>query len=140
MKLINIFSKSVSIIVGVMFLVIGLIIFLKYDPAEYDVKATGKIVDIEEHYEYIGDDPKLVRTVFIDYTVDGKKYEHIEFIESDSNMKIGDEVEFFYMSKDPTQIAGTDKEKAPYVGLIFAVIGAIILAVTAIKIIKKKPM
>ena len=136
----NFFSKSVSIIVGLMFLIIGSIFFFKYDPDAYDVPAIGTITDIEEHYESIGEDNELVHTVYIDYTADGTKYEHVEFPGYNSGMKIGDTVDFFYMSEDPTQIAGTDKGSTPYFGLAAAVVGLIILIVTVVKIIKRKPM
>lgn len=136
----SIFSKTTSIIIGVVFIVVGLLMFTRFDPDAYDVKATGTIVEIEEYYDYTGDKMQLAHTVYIDYSAGDTKYEHVEFVEYNHKMKVGDEVEFYYMSDDPTQIAGTDKEYTPYYGLGFAAIGLIVLAVTVIKIFRRVPM
>ncbi len=136
----NVFSKAVSIIVGLMFLVGGMIFFLKYDPAAYDTEATGTIVDIVERYEMTGDDNQLVHDVYIDYTAGGKSFEHVEYFGYNSKMKVGDTVHFFYMSEDPSQIASDNKESTPYFGLGIAVIGLGLLVVTGVKIIRRKPM
>ena len=136
----NVFSKIISFILAVLFIVVGLIFFFKYDPDAYDVKTTGVIVEIEEHWEMVGDDNEIAYTPYIDYTVGDTKYEHVEFPQYDSSMDVGDEVEFFYMSKDPTQIAGTDKAFGKYFGLGIAVIGVIMLAISVIKFFKGRAL
>ena len=123
-KAAGIFSALISLVIGLMFLVGGLIFFLKYDPDAYDMHGTGIIVEIDEHYESIGGENELQHTVYIDYSAGGQKYEHVEFMEYRSRMAVGDTVEFYYMSEDPTQLAGTGKENTPYWGLGFALIGA----------------
>lgn len=133
-------AKTISIIVGVLFLAGGLLAFFKYDPAAYDKEATGTIVDIEEHYTTTGDDDYVEYTVYIDYTAGGKTFERTEYFEYDSSMKVGDTVKFFYMSEDPSQIAGANKDNAPYFALIFAAVGLVILVITGVKIVRKKPM
>ena len=140
-KAANVFAKTVSIIIGLMFLIGGSIFFFCYDPADYDMQTTGTIVEITDYYDYTGqDDPQLMHDVYIDYTVDGVTYEHAEYFEYNSKMKVGDTVELYYMSQDPTQIAGSDKNMAPYFGLGIALIGLIMLIVNIIKIIRRKPM
>ncbi len=119
-------------------MVIGLIFFFKYDPAAYDTKGTGTIAEIDEYYETVGDDWELVHRVYIDYEAAGKKYEHVDYFEYNDRMKTGDTVTFYYMSEDPGQIAGSDKEYVPYYGLGFAIIGLIMLVVSLIKTIKRK--
>ncbi len=136
----NIFSKAISIIIGLMFLVIGLLFFFKYDPDAYDVEAVGTITDIEEHYETVGDDEQLTHTVYIDYSANGTEYKHAEYFQYNSSMKIGDEVSFCYMSSDPSRIAGSNKALTPYFGLGAAVIGAVMLVIVIVKIVKKAPM
>ena len=133
----GIFSKTTTIIISVLFIVIGLIFFIKFDPDEYDVLATGTIVEIDEHYEYVGDENQLVHTVYIDYTAGDTKYEHVEYGSDNHKMQVGDTVEFYYMSSDPSQIAGTDKELTPYIGLGFAVVGVIMLVVPIIKRLRR---
>ncbi len=135
----HVFATVISIVIGLMFLIGGLLFFLKYDPASYDKQATGTIVDIEERYETIGDDDQLVYDVYIDYTVEGKTFEHVEYFEYHTGMKKGDTVTFYYKSTDPSQIAGSDKDMAPYFGLAFAAVGLVMLVVTGIRIVRKKP-
>ena len=137
-KLSSVLSTVVSIIVGLMFLVIGLVFFLKYDPDAYDTPGTGTIVEIDEHYESIGGENELQHTVYIDYSAGGQKYEHVEFMEYKSRMAVGDQVEFYYMSSDPTQLAGPGKENTPYFGLAFAVIGAGMLVFTVLRTVRRR--
>lgn len=140
LKFTSALSKVITIIVGLMFLAGGLFFFLKYDPAEYDTPATGTIVEINEYYDTVGEDSQLMHDVYIDYKAGDEVFEHIPYFGYDSSMKVGDEVNFFYMSSDPSQIAGADKESTPYFGLAFAVIGLGVLVVTAVRIIRKKPV
>ncbi len=140
LNLAGIFSKAISIIVGLMFIIIGLLLFFNYDPAAYDIPTKGVIVEITDYYEDIGDESQLTHTVYIDYSADGTTYRHVELGEYNSKMKVGDEVDIFYMSSDPAQFARTDKGMTPYFGLIAAVIGAAILVITVIKAIKKSPV
>lgn len=131
-KIANVFSKVTSFVVAVLFLVLGLVFFFKYDPDAYDMEGKGTVAAIEENYS--GDD--LTYDVYIDYTVDGQKYERAPYFEYDSSMKVGDEVSFYYMSADPSQIAGSTKDAAPYIGLAFAAVGLIMLAVMVLKVIR----
>lgn len=131
-------SKVLSIVVGVLFLAGGLLFFFKYDPDAYDMQTTGTVVELEDHYEFIGDEEELVTTAYIDYTVGDKTYEHVEYFEYHTGMKVGDTVEFYYMSSDPSQIAGSDKNAGPYIGLAFAVAGAAVIVFTIIRIVRKK--
>lgn len=47
-----------------------------------------------------------------------------------------EEVDFVYMSKNPTRIAGTDKENGKYFGLAFALIGVVMLSISVVKFFK----
>lgn len=135
----SVFGKVTSLIISALFIVIGLVFFLKFDPEAYDVKATGTIVEIAEYYDTSGTENELHHSVYIDYFAGDKKYEHVDYGKYNSRMKVGDEVEFYYMSADPSQIAGTDKEKVPYIGLAFAIIGAVLLVITVYKMLIRKP-
>ena len=134
----KLYSKAVIVLVSVMFIVVGLIFFFNYDPDAYDVKASGTIVEIEEHYEMIGGENELQHTAYIDYQVGRETFRHVPFPSYNSKMKVGDVVEFYYMSSDPSQIAGLDKEKTPYIGLAFAVIGLLMLVVSAVTSLRKR--
>lgn len=137
-NLIKILKTVGCLVVGLLFLVVGLLFFFNYDPDAYDTEVTGTIVDIDEHYELVGDDNELQYTVYVDYTVGDKTFSHAEYPGYNSSMKVGDTLNFFCMSKDPAQIAGSDKNAAPYIGLGFAVAGLIIVVITVLRMIRKK--
>ena len=129
-------AKVISVLVAVVMIVLGLIFFFKFDPKAYDKKGTGIIVEIDEHYELVGGDNELMHTVYIDYDAERQAYKHAEFPEYNSGMEVGDTVEFYYMSEDPSQIVGSDKDAAPYIGLAFAVVGLIMLLVQAFQFLR----
>lgn len=136
-KFTNGYQKIISLIVGLMFFAGGLLFFFKYDPAAYDKQTTGTIVEINEYYDNAGEDNTLMHEVFISYKVGNKKYEHIPYFEYNSKMKEGDRVSFYYMSEDPSQIAGSNKESTPYIGLVFAIIGLGLIVVDVVKMTRK---
>lgn len=138
-KNLNFMAAAIAFPVAIAFLILGSVFFLKFDPAAYDVKATGTIVAIDEYYESIGGENELMHTVYIDYSAGGKKYTHVVFPSYHFGMQVGDAVEFYYMSQDPTQLAGTDKDIAPYFGLAFAVIGFLMLIGLVLRLIRRKP-
>ena len=79
-------------------------------------------MDVQEEWDNTGEDSNLVRTVYIDYEIDGVKYEHIESPEQNNNMKVGDTVDILYQSKDPSKISGQNITKN---SVMFIIIGAI---------------
>ena len=137
-NLVKIIKTIGCFVVGLLFLVAGLLFFFKYDPDAYDTEVTGTIVDINEHYELVGGDNELQYTVYVDYTVGDKTFSHAEYPGYNSSMKVGNTVNFFCMSSDPSKIAGLDKNAAPYIGLGFAVAGLVILVIAVLQLIRKK--
>ena len=135
-KGINTLTKVIAVATTVVFIVLGLFFFFNFDPDAYDMQTNGTIVEIDEHYESIGGDNELMHNVYIDYQVGMKQYKHVEFPSYNSKMKVGDAVEFYYMSQDPTKITGADKNIAPYFGLGFAVIGFIMLIASVIRFLR----
>ena len=123
----NLFKKSIifSIVFGLVFIVLGLTFFFKYDPTEYDSQTIGEIVEIEEHEVYDTDEHRTEYIVYVDYDADRHLYKHAEYGSYDSSMKVGDKVAVYYKSTDPTQITGPGFEKAGYIGLAFAAVGLI---------------
>ena len=131
MKLFRLYGRIVGILIGSIFIVVGLLFFKTYDPDAYDVKTMATIVQIDEEYDII--DEEYDYTVYVDYIANGKEYKNINYGAYNSSMDVGDEVELYYMSSDPTQIATPDKDIAPYIGLGAAVIGAGIIVFSIIK-------
>lgn len=129
----------VSILVGLLFLAIGLIGFFRFDPDAYDVSTVATISRIEETTEYDSSTESFntVHTVYIDYTAGGQRFEDVEYGSYNSSMREGNHLKIYYMSDDPSCITGEDKEKVPYFFLGGAVLGAVMLGVDIVRLRRK---
>ena len=101
-KSINIIISIVAVIAGIVFIISGIHTYKNKDL--YDSTVTATVVEVVEDIDTSTDpeNPETTYTVYIDYEVDGTKYEHVESPESDSTMKEGDTIEILYQSKDPS--------------------------------------
>lgn len=120
-RLIRIIISIAAVAVGIIFVISGIHTLATKDLYDSTVEAT--VVDVQEEWVDSGEDSHTETRVYIDYEIDGKKYEHIESPVSDSGMKIGDKVEILYQSKDPSQISGKNITAG---GVIFIVVGVIV--------------
>ena len=128
-------SAFISIAVSILFIVGGILFFVKFDPDAYDCSTTATITRIEEEYNIT--DEQYDYHVFVKYTVDGNEYE-TEYGSYHSGMHEGDEVELWYMSSDPMNITSGNKDLAPFIGLGFAALGLILLVVDVIKFLRRR--
>lgn len=126
--------RIIPFLIGIVFIVLGITFFLRFKPEAYDAKATGRIARIEQHYESIAGENEIINTVYVDFTAGDKKYENVELKEYNPFMKVGDDIEIFYMTSDPTKIIGAGKDNVPYFGLGFALIGLAVIVIELIKI------
>lgn len=111
-----------AVVAGVVFVISGIHTLLNKDL--YDSTVTAVIVDAVEEWDYSDpDSSRLITTYYIDYTVGGQKFEHVESPESDSSMKIGDTVEILYQSKDPSKISAKNITTG---AVIFIAAGAVV--------------
>lgn len=111
------------VVVGIVFVVSGISTIANKD--KFDTQITATVVDIQEEWETSADpdEPdRLVHTAYIDYEVDGKKYEHVLAPEQNDNMKIGDTVDILVQSQNPEKISALNPTKG---GVIFIAVGAI---------------
>lgn len=96
---------------------------------EYDETGTAIITGIEREWTGTDDDgfDEYSYTVLIDYEIDGKKYEDVNFPYYNSSMKKGDTVEFLYKTGDPSNIVpantGTTAVIMMVFGSVFALLG-----------------
>lgn len=104
--------KVFSIIFAVVFVVAGIFVIVMgvnrlNSKKDYDASTTGVIVGIEREWTGTDEDgfDQYSYTVYIDYEVDGQKYENVQYPSYDSSMQKGGEVEVLYQSSDPTNIA-----------------------------------
>ena len=120
-KFLPIIVSVLIIVLGIVFVVSGIHTLATKDL--YDSSVTATVVDVEEYWD--NSDPEnsqLVTTCYIDYEVNGVKYEHVESPVSDGNMEIGDTVEILYQSQNPEKISAPNITSG---GIIFIVVGVV---------------
>lgn len=109
----------------------GFSIYGIFAPDKEYLTTKGTIVDIEIVYDSIDDNNTY--KPYIDYEVNGIKYEHVEYGAYDSSMKVNDEVVVYYDPEDPTLIQAEGYKKVPYVVLGISTIFTISSIIVAIK-------
>lgn len=129
-KLISIILSVVAVIAGIAFVVVGIVQIANKD--KYDSTVTATIVDIQEEWETATDPDdvdRLVKTAYIDYEINGVKYEHVLSPEQDDNYKVGDTVEILYQSENPEKISSKNITLSAFIfiglGLAVAVFGCV---------------
>lgn len=137
-KPLNILFPIFAVILGIVFVVSGIHKLATKDL--YDSTVTATVVDIQEEWDTSADDnsPQTTTHVYIDYEVDGKKYEHVESPEQNGNMKIGDTVEILYQSKDPSKISTKDISKVSAIFIAAGALVAVIGGISTVRMITKK--
>ena len=89
-KKISIVMSVAAVVFGVVFAVSGIKTIAEKDL--YDTQITATVVDVQEEWESAADpdEPdRLVNTAYIDYEIDGTKYEHVLAPEQDDSLKVG---------------------------------------------------
>lgn len=126
-KIRKIIFSLIAVVLGIALIAFG--IYSLSTKHLYDSSVTATIVDVEEHWESGGADEAdtLVKTFYIDYEINGVKYEHVEAPESNDSMQVGDTVEILYQSKNPEKISGKNIGKTAAltigVGALFLIVG-----------------
>ena len=131
-KILPIIISVVAIIFGIVAIVNGVKTISERDL--YDSTVTATVVDVQEEID--SSDPENAQTnttVYIDYEIDGTKYEHVEAPEYDSGMQVGDTMEILYQSKNPEKISGQNPSKN---GIIFCALGAVFAIVGCVSAIR----
>jgi len=126
-KLSNIIFPIIAIVVGIVVIVMG--VNRMNSKKLYDASTTGVIVGIEREWTGTDEDgyDQYNYTVYVDYEINGKKYENVKYPSYDSSMQKGDEVTILYQSANPENIAeGNLTGNATImivIGAVFALIG-----------------
>ena len=104
-KVFNIIFPVIAIVAGIVVIVLG--VNKMNSKKLYDASTTGVIVGIEREWTGTDEDgfDQYSYTVYVDYEVDGKKYENAKYPSYDSSMQKGDEVEILYQTANPENIA-----------------------------------
>ncbi len=138
-KLISIILSIAVVVVGIAFAIVGVVQFTNKDKYDSTVKAT--IVDIEEEWQAATDPDDIdgfVKTAYIDYEVNGVKYEHVVSPVQDDNYEVGDTVDILYQSQNPEEISGQNITSASIAFIGFGLLSAVIGCVMTIKSLKAR--
>lgn len=133
-KFLPVIMPIVAVVAGIIFVISGISTIANKD--KFDTQITATVVDIQEEWESSADpdEPdRLVHTAYIDYDIDGKKYEHVLAPEQNDNMIIGDTVDILVQSQNPEKISALNPTKG---GIIFIAVGAIVAVVGCVSTIK----
>lgn len=123
-RIISILMSIGAVVFGIIFVISGIKTVSERDL--YDTQITATVVDVQEEWENSADpdEPdRLVNTAYIDYEVNGTKYEHVLAPEQDEDLKIGDTVDILVQSQAPENISGLNPSVG---GVIFIVLGALV--------------
>ena len=123
-RFIPIIFSVLAVVFGVIFIISGIHTLSEKDL--YDSTVTATIVDIQEEWEYATTDDevdRLVKTAYIDYEVNGVKYEHVLAPVQSDNYKVGDSVDILYQSKNPEKISSQNITTG---ATIFIVVGSLV--------------
>lgn len=136
-RIMNIVFPVIAVAAGIAVIVIGAVKL--HGRNLYDASTTGVITGIEREWTGTDDDgfDQYDYTVYVDYEVDGKKYENAVYPAYDSSMKKGDEVEILYKSSDPASIAEGDLTGSAVFTIVIGAVLAVIGAVMTVKAIFK---
>ncbi|MBQ6020856.1 MAG: DUF3592 domain-containing protein [Clostridia bacterium] len=132
-KILNILFPVVAVVLGIVVLVLG---FKKLGSKKnYDASVTGVITGIEREWSGTDEDgfDQYDYTVYVDYEVDGKKYEGVKYPSYDSSMQKGDEVEILYQSSNPENIAEGNIAGNATIMIVIGAVAALAGLVMAVK-------
>ena len=111
-------KRPIPVITRFVFAVFGLAflagsIFLLCSPKVDYAETQGIIAEIEESYNFSSEEYEYA--VYVDYAVDGVRYEHAPYGSYNSSMKVGDAVTVLYNPAAPDEIQAPGFETVPYV-------------------------
>lgn len=132
-KILNILFPVVAVVLGIVVLVLG---FKKLGSKKnYDASVTGVISGIEREWSGTDEDgfDQYDYTVYVDYEVDGKKYEGVKYPSYDSSMQKGDDVEILYQSSNPENIAEGNIAGNAMIMIVIGAVAALAGLVMAVK-------
>lgn len=138
-KTISIVMSVAAVVFGIVFAVSGIKTISEKDLYDTQIKAT--VVDVQEEWESSADPDeadRLVNTAYIDYEIDGKKYEHVPAPEQDDNIKVGDSVDILVQSKNPEKISGLNPTKGGVIFIVLGILVAIAGCVSSVRLFIKK--
>ena len=132
-KLSNIIFPVIAIVVGIVVIVMG--VNKMNSKKLYDASTTGVITGIEREWTGTDEDgfDQYNYTVYVDYEVNGKKYENVKYPSYESSMQKGDEVTILYQSANPESIAEGNLSGNATIIIVVGAVLALVGVVTEIK-------
>lgn len=138
-KLLSIVLSVIMCVAGIAFAIVGIVQFKNRDL--YDSTVTATIVDIQEEWETATTEDeidRLVKTAYIDYEVNGVKYEHVLSPVQDDSFNVGDTVDILYQSQNPEKISDQNVAKTAFIFIGLGAVVAIAGCVSTFKALKAR--
>ena len=127
--------SGVFICMGIFFLVANILIMvpsMKFRKTAQEV--TGKIVEIKQKRLGGG---RYIRTVYVDFTYEGKKYEKVQMNQYSNGMKVGEKLDLLIDPNNPTEVRTVDGDRNG--GILLTIVGVISLAIGILpRVLKRK--
>lgn len=111
-------SKVLPLVFGIILIVMGIVMLT--NTHDDFIKTTGKIVEIEDVYDPIDEEHDM--TVYVDYTADGKQYQHVELGFYEPKMRVGSEIKIKYDPLNPSHIEPESLGAVPFIMLGLGVV------------------
>ncbi len=119
-------------IAGILFVAVGVLV-LRAPQGDYaPVKATVDHIDEIENFD------ETEYHVYVDYEVDGKKYEDAEYGSYHTGMKAGDIVDAEYNVDDPADLRAPGTEMIPYVIVGAGIVSLLVSVLMIVKDVRRK--
>lgn len=120
-------NKLFPFIFGFLFVAVGLLTLFTFNPKEYDSKTEATITDFG--YDYTTGDEDVQTYCIVKYRAKGKEYRDVRVDYYDFTLDVGDTIEIYYKSTDPSEITTKGKDLMPFVSIGAIAVGAISLFV-----------
>lgn len=129
---------SVLLALGLIFFGVGIFISVFFHNFQANaVEITGVISDIEVETRTVHRDGRNRKEktyyTYVDYTYEGRAYDHVSYGFYTTGMEVGDEVQILLNPDDPSKIMAPGMNIIGYIfggiGFVFAIAGAIIVSI-----------
>ena len=138
-KKITIGGSIIAIIVGLIFAVVGVFVFVNtHNNKNYYREVEGVITNItsETNYDSFDDEYETRYYVYVEYTVDGETYSNVEYPTYHAGMREGDKVTVTYDYRNPDK-AVQSVSSSNWISVIFVIVGGIVILLGVGAIISK---
>lgn len=117
-------NKLFPFMFGLLFIVVGSLALFTFNPKEYDGKTEAIITDFGYEYD-TGIDDNVNVYLIVKYEVKGKTYNDVRVDYYHVGLDVGDTIEIYYKTTNPSEVTGPGKDLMPIVSIAAIALGTI---------------